>query len=144
MSEKQAVLVVDNDLDVLEQVTIILERASYRVVTAGSREEAENVLLGMRPDLAIVDLMMEEMDSGFVLAHHIKQLYPDTPVILLTAVTSATGMSFGTPSTEARSWLKAECVLDKPVRPDQLRAEVQRLLATAAHADAPEGGTKSA
>ena len=73
--------------------------------------------------------MMEEMDSGFILAHHVKKLYADTPVILLTAVTSLTGMRFGRGTADSRSWVKADVVMDKPVRGDQLINEVRRLLA---------------
>ena len=60
------------------------------------------------PDLAVLDLMMENMDSGFVLCHHVKRLFPDTPVILLTAVKSATGLDFRPGSDEAASWVKAD------------------------------------
>ncbi|HYK88492.1 MAG TPA: hypothetical protein VE398_06965, partial [Acidobacteriota bacterium] len=81
-----------------------------------------------RPALAIFDLMMEEKDSGFVLSYQIKKLYPDTPVIMLTAVAGATGLSFATQNPEAQSWTKVDKLLDKPVRPEQLRAEVRRLL----------------
>ena len=141
MSQKPTILVVDNDPDVIEQLTVVLEGAGYTVAAAESREQAEEVLLGLKPDVAILDLMMEEMDSGFVLAHHLRQLHPETPIILLTAVTSATGLSFGAQSpgaqsAEARSWLKADSVLDKPVRPDQIRAEVRRLLDAARHRNA--------
>jgi CheY-like chemotaxis protein len=78
--------------------------------------------------LAIVDLMMEEKDSGFVLSYQIKKLYPGTPVILLTAVTGATGLSFASQSEEAQSWTKVDRMLDKPIRSEQLKAEVGRLL----------------
>ena len=123
------ILVVDDDLDVIEQVTAVLEPEGYQILTAGSEEEAEDVLLTVKPDLAILDLMMEQMDSGFVLAYHLKKLYPDTPILLLTAVTSATRMSFDTQAPTERSWLKVDRVLDKPIRPEQLTAEVRRLLA---------------
>ena len=57
-----------------------------------------------------------------------------TPMILMTAVTAATGISFADRSAEAQSWLKADCFLDKPVRPEQLKAEVRRALAGRAKA----------
>jgi hypothetical protein len=63
-----------------------------------------------------------------VLCHHVKRLYPDTPVILLTAVKAATGLDFHPQSDEAASWVKADLVMDKPVRPEQLRAEARRLM----------------
>ena len=90
---------------------------------AEGRAAAEEAILKIKPDLAILDLMMEEKDSGFVLSHQIKKLYPDTPVILLTAVAGATGLSFTTQHSEAQSWIKVDKILDKPVRPEQLKAE---------------------
>jgi CheY-like chemotaxis protein len=125
---KKKILVVDDDLDLLEQMTAILSTAGYEVVQAEGRAAAEETLLKFRPDLAIFDLMMEEKDSGFVLSYQIKKLYPDTPVILLTAVTGATGLSFTTQNAEAQSWVKADSWMDKPVRSEQLKSEVRRLL----------------
>lgn len=128
MNAKKRILVVDDDPDTLEQVTAILSAAGYEVVAAEGRVAAEEAMLKARPDLAIFDLMMEEKDSGFVLSYQIKKLYPDTPVIMLTSVTGATGLSFATQYAEAQSWTKVDKMLDKPVRSEQLQAEVRRLL----------------
>ena len=131
---KKKILVVDDDLDILEQMTAILESAGYEVVSAESRAAAEEAILSTKADLAILDLMMEEKDSGFVLSYQIKKLYPDMPVIMLTAVAGATGLSFAAQQADAKSWMKVDKMLDKPVRPEQLKAEVRRLLG-----EAPEG-----
>ncbi len=128
MEVKKSILVVDDDLDLLEQMTGLLSAAGYAVVPADGHAAAEEAMLRIRPDLAIVDLMMEEKDSGFVLSYQLKKLYPEMPVIMLTGVTGATGMSFASPSSEAQSWIKVDKLLDKPVRPEQLTAEVRRLL----------------
>jgi len=128
MAAKKRLLLVDDDQDVLDQLSLALRAEAYDVVTAQGRQEGEEILLQAQPDLAIVDLMMEEMDSGFVLCHEIKKLYPDTPVIMLTAVTAATGLDFHAQSKEARAWVKADALLDKPVRFEQLKEEVRRLL----------------
>lgn len=128
MSVDRKVLVVDDDPDMVEQVSTILQSAGYQVITAGTQEEAEDVLLSVKPDIAIVDLMMEHTDSGFVLSRHLKQLHPGTPVIMLTAVTSATGVSFASDAPEAKAWVQVEKIMDKPVRKEQLLAEVRRLL----------------
>ncbi len=139
MSANRKVLVVDDDPDIVALLTAVLNTEGYEIVTAYSQEEAEEVLLTVRPDLVILDLMMEQVDSGFVLAHYLKKLYPDTPVILLSSVTAVTRMSFDAQSPEARSWLKMDRVLDKPVRPEQLKAEVRRLLKDGPHAEAQAG-----
>ncbi|BDU76816.1 response regulator transcription factor [Mesoterricola sediminis] len=131
MNEKKNILVVDDDIDLLEQVALVMEAEGHRVVRAQGQKEGEEALLTTIPDLAILDLMMENMDSGFVLCHHVKRLYPGTPVILLTAVKAATGLDFQPQSDEAASWVKADVVMDKPVRPEQLRNESRRLLGIA-------------
>jgi CheY-like chemotaxis protein len=128
MTAKKQVLLVDDDQDILDQLSLALRAEGYEVVTAQGRQEGEELLMLRQPDLAVIDLMMEEMDSGFVLCHEIKKLYPDTPVIMLTAVTAATGLDFHARSKEARAWVKADALLDKPVRFEQLREEVRRLL----------------
>jgi DNA-binding response OmpR family regulator len=128
MEPKKKILVVDDDPDILEQVAVTLSGAGFDIVVAEGRAAAEDALLKTRPDLAIIDLMMEEKDSGFVLSYQLKKLYPETPVIMLTGVTGATGLSFATQSPEAQSWTRVDKMLDKPVRPEQLKAEVRRLL----------------
>lgn len=128
MADKKNVLVVDDDIDLLEQVSMILAGEGYNVTKAQGQKDGEEALLTTVPDLAVLDLMMENMDSGFVLCHHVKRLYPETPVILLTAVKSQTGLDFHPQSDEAASWVKADVVMDKPVRPEQLKAEARRLL----------------
>ncbi len=129
MTKTKTILVVDDDIDQLDYVTMILKADGYKVITAQGQKEGEDAILTAIPDLAILDLMMENMDSGFVLCHQIKRMYPDTPVILLTAVESETGMDFSPRSAGAASWIKADVLLNKPVRPEQLRNEVERLLA---------------
>ena len=128
MSANRKILIVDDDIDIIEQLTAILSTDGYEVIQANSKAEAESILSSVKPDLAIMDLMMEEMDAGFVLAHTLQKLHPGTPAIMLTGVTSATNISFDVHSPEARSWLKTNIVLDKPVRPEQLKAEVKRFL----------------
>ena len=73
-------------------------------------------------------MMMENMDSGFVLSHRIKKLYPDTPVIILTSVTADTRIDFDVTTNDDQSWIKANAWIDKPVRSEQLRGEIARLL----------------
>ncbi len=129
MTNAKKILVVDDDPDILDQVTMILSKDGYDVQTAESAADAEEKLLSRQPDVAILDLMMEQRDAGFVLCHRIKKIYPQTPVIMMTAVKAATGMSFAADSAKQKGWVKVDELLDKPVRPETLRAAVKRLLA---------------
>jgi DNA-binding response OmpR family regulator len=125
---KKKILVVDDDLDLLEQITAMLTAAGYDVTAAEGQAGGEEAILKMKPDLAVLDLMMEEKDSGFVLSHQFKKLYPEMPVILLTAVSGATGLSFLARHADERSWIKVDTIMDKPVRAEQLKAEIRKLL----------------
>jgi len=128
MANAKKILVVDDDPDIVDQVTLILQQDGHEVHSASTQKEAEELLLSFKPDLAVIDLMMEEKDSGFVLCHRIKKLYPETPVIMLTAVKAATGLSFAADSALQQSWLKADYLMDKPIRAERLRSDVSRFL----------------
>lgn len=127
MSSK-TILVVDDDADYLYQVVFYLQKNGYRVITAESEKEALAILEKEQPDLAILDLMMENEDSGFTLAYRLKKKYPAVPVIIATAVSSETGMNFGLHSEDDRQWIKADAYLEKGLRHDQLIAEVRKLI----------------
>jgi len=122
------VLVVDDDEDFRAQMRTQLEAAGYDVTAAEGESAADALLAATRPDLAIVDLMMERPDGGFALSYRLKKLYPDVPVIMVTGVTHETGLDFTTTTAADRAWIKADAMLVKPVRFEQLRRELERLL----------------
>jgi two-component system, OmpR family, response regulator len=124
----KTILVVDDDQDILEQMKMHIEGFGFEVVTADGQVEAEKLIETMKPDLALIDLMMENKDSGFILSYRIKKKYPDTPVIIATAVTSETGLMFSVESEEDKNWIKADLYLEKGLRPDQLHREINKLL----------------
>jgi response regulator RpfG family c-di-GMP phosphodiesterase len=78
----KTILVVDDDLDIVEQVSYIVASLGHQVTTAFNRQEAEAKLCSIVPDLAIIDMMMEDRHSGCLLCRHIKRLFPDTAVII--------------------------------------------------------------
>lgn len=123
-----SILIADDDADYLFQMRLLLQNAGYTVLAADSQSQAEEIIQSVKPDLAILDLMMEKDDSGFILAYKIKKLYPSVPVILATAVSQETGISFGFDTDEDRSWIKADLYLEKGIRQDQLLMEIEKLL----------------
>jgi len=78
------ILLVDDDPDLLQLITLRLSSAGYRVSTAASGEEALGKLAARRPDVVITDLRMDGMD-GLALFDRIRGDAPSLPVILLTA-----------------------------------------------------------
>jgi CheY-like chemotaxis protein len=128
-NEKPTVLLVDDDDDFLFQQRLQLENAGFNVIAAQGQKPAEAILAKLRPDVAVVDVMMENPDAGFVLCHHIRKKDPSIPVILVTSVNSETGMDFDLSTEEDRVWIKADALLAKPIRFEQLLGEIDRLLA---------------
>ncbi len=124
----KTILIVDDDIDYLYQQRVELEAAGYRVIEAHSGAEAEKMLEKIHPSLVIVDLMMEEEDRGFSLCYAIKKRYSDVPVIMVTGVASETGIVFDASTKEEQRWVKADALLDKPIRFEQLLREIRRLL----------------
>ncbi|MCK5136051.1 MAG: response regulator [Bacteroidales bacterium] len=129
MSDKKlTILLADDDPDQIFLVRHHLERWGYTVIAVESREEAERYLESACPDLAILDLMMEEEDSGFILSYRIKQRHPEIPVIISTAVAAETGISFDINSPGSKSWIKADHYLEKGFRMEHLKIVIEKLL----------------
>jgi CheY-like chemotaxis protein len=124
----RTVLLVDDDGDFLFQQKVQLEAAGFHVLTAAGQRQAEEILSRQRPDLAVVDLMMDNPDTGFTLCYRIRKKDPSIPVIMVTSVNSDTGLEFGMGSEEERSWIRADALLSKPIRFEQLKGEIDRLL----------------
>ena len=125
---RKKILIVDDDVDVITLIKMHVESFGFDVITAESQKEGEEIIETEKPDLAILDLMMENRDSGFILSYKIKKKYPDVPVIIATGVTAETGMIFGLDTEEERNWIKADQYLEKSIRPDQLHREINKLL----------------
>ena len=125
---KKTILVVDDDIDYLAQIKYQLEKAGYNVVTAEGQKAGEEALENLRPDFAVLDLMMENLDAGFSLSNHIKKKDPTIPVVIVTAVSSETGLTFDAATNEEKSWVKADALLNKPVRIEQLLHEIKKHL----------------
>ncbi len=127
MSKKA--LLVEDDQDYRTQMTMHLKNSGFEVTCAESVAQAKSVLEEVTPDLAVLDLMLDdEVDGGFTLCHHIKKIDEKIPVFLVTGVASETGIDFGASTDEERSWIKADVVLAKPIRFEQLQREIKRFV----------------
>jgi len=122
------VLLVEDDIDFKEQMEMILSSFGFEVISGETQAEGEELLKNHKADLAIFDLMMENEDSGFILSNKSKRLYPDMPIIIATSVAAETGMNFSVETQADQSWLGANLILEKGIRPDQLHREISKLL----------------
>jgi CheY-like chemotaxis protein len=128
MNGKKTVLMIDDDVDFRFQKRLELERDGFDVIEAESGIQGLEILEKTKPDFVLVDLMMEQYDTGFTVCYQVKKKYPEVPVIMITGVSSETGIEFDAVTDEERSWLKADSLLVKPVRYEQLKREMARFI----------------
>lgn len=122
------ILIVDDDQDCLFQLNFLLSQQGYRVTALESQSQAENWLAENCPDLAVFDLMMEREDSGFVLSRLLKKKNPSVPIVILTAVTPETGISFDLQTAENRKWIQADLYLEKGINRELISQQIAQLI----------------
>lgn len=123
------ILLVDDDPDIMESMKVILESKKYEVISAFSGEEGLNKTRKKKPDLIILDVMMETGDKGFDVARELKrdENCKHIPILMLTAIKERTGMGFEKEAGD-EVWLPVDDYCDKPLKPEELIAKIKKLL----------------
>ncbi len=119
MSTQKRILVIDDELNLRRTLSIVLQRGGYAVTTAADAQEALRILIGEQFDLTFLDLKMPGMD-GTQLLPEMRMLYPDMPILILTA-----NASLETAIETLR--LGARGYLLKPVDPNQILSRVDEV-----------------
>jgi CheY-like chemotaxis protein len=130
MKTNPKILIVDDDLDFIEISRINLERKGYQVRSASDGKEGWKRVEKERPDLIIMDLMMEKLDAGMALSQKIKShpRYASIPILMLTSISRDTGMDFAPRTAEDLKKLKVDDFHTKPIKAKTLLEKVEKLL----------------
>lgn len=118
MSDKKLILVVDDDTDLVEMISMKLESENFQVAKAYDGVEAFEKIKEEKPALIILDVMMPRKD-GYALCDELKNSedYKDIVVILLTAVSDAVSSTnythMGGKTTLADDYVPKPIDLDK-------------------------------
>jgi CheY-like chemotaxis protein len=129
---KGKILVIDDDPDIAMATRLILEKGDYAVVEAHNSSDGLAKVKAEKPDLIILDVMMESTTAGFQTALQLRSRDPNSeykdfstiPIIMLTSIHSTTKVRFG----PEEDYLPVEEFIDKPVDPDVLIEKVSKLL----------------
>ena len=78
------VLVVEDDPNLRQLMSVFLRRNGFEVMRAQDGEEALTLMESDMPDLIVCDIMMPRMD-GYTLTHDLRQAYPELPILMVTA-----------------------------------------------------------
>ena len=119
MSSKPLVLIADDEPRIIKLVSIALQQEGFRVVTAVNGEEALRKAEEYRPDIALLDIVMPDLD-GIEVMQQLRERRP-MPVILLTAKGSVADKAKGLDNG-------ADDYLAKPFHTDELTARVRAVL----------------
>jgi len=126
------ILVIDDDPDDVLAIRMCLENEGYEILEAKNGKDGLEVMHRDRPDLIILDVMMDTATEGFQLALKLRSQDPqselkefsDIPILMLTAIHSTTPLRFE-PDIE---YLPIELFVDKPIDPDDLAGKVAWIL----------------
>ncbi len=127
MAERR-VLIVDDDPQLRETVTLVLQTQDYQVFAAPTGKDGLSQAANAAPDLIILDVMLPDME-GFEVVRELRRL-SNVPVLMLTGRTESTDIVSGLDSG-------ADDYLTKPFKPDELLARVRALLRRVPSNDQP-------
>lgn len=127
-NKPQSVLVVDDDTSFVTAITPVLKSNGYKVESAFNKEEAIEKIEGLKPDLILLDIMMEKLTDGFDICYKLKHdpEMKKIPVLAVSAVTRETGFRFS-PATDGE-YFEADDFVEKPIKPVDLLERIGKLL----------------
>jgi twitching motility two-component system response regulator PilH len=131
MNEKQKILIIEDDADLVAATAKILENKGFKVAVAYDPEEGYNKLTLEKPDLIILDVMFGSKgeSKGFNFTWKIKneKQFSDIPILMMTAINTEQPLFNSSPDTDGE-YLPVDAFIDKPVKPEELYLKVEALL----------------
>jgi CheY-like chemotaxis protein len=123
------ILIVDDDPDLRDAIKTVLQN-KYELKEAGSKNEVFQVLSGFKPDLIILDVMMDTTSTGFELSRELRnnENTGGAKILMLTSVDEVTNIDFKSAAGD-QEWLPVDDYMTKPLEPKLLISKVEGLLA---------------
>jgi DNA-binding response OmpR family regulator len=128
MNQPAKILIVDDDPDYARATRVILESKNYKVEVAHNRNEAFDKIKEVKPDLILLDIMMDRLDDGFTICYKLKHdaTLKHIPVFSISSITEKTGFKFN-PKTDGE-YFEADDYAQKPIEAKELLRRVDALL----------------
>lgn len=130
MSSKniKRILIIDDDTDFNEACRNMLEAVDYEVGTENKHEHAYQTIVEFKPDLILLDVLMDNKPVGFEIAETLAKdvKFKEIAIIFLTGYFMRTGLR--DMQTEIMTkWTNIRFVLDKPVKPAVLLETIRKV-----------------
>ena len=128
MSKEQKILVIEDDPDIITTVQMMLEPEGFEIIQAHTGSEGISRARLDRPDLILLDLMLERHDTGFTVAKTLKgdPVTRSIPIIMVSSVSERTGFSFDQQSDG--HWMKTNDFLEKPYKREEILKKIREVL----------------
>ncbi len=121
------ILIVDDDPEFVDMTRMVLEAHGHKVRSAGSSGEGLRAVEVERPDLIILDVMMESLGAGFSAAQQLRSgRFKDIPLLMVTGISGQTGFEFD--PAKDQDFMPVDGYLEKPVKSKDLIEQVDKLL----------------
>lgn len=129
MDKQPYILIVDDDPDILEGISAVLESQPYRLQTARDGKQCMELIAQEHPDLLILDLLMPRMDGwGVIREMRSDPRYAKVPIMILsTVIEDASRRRY---ELETGMVMDVQDYIQKPVQPAELLQRVERLLSS--------------
>ncbi len=117
------IAIIDDDIDILDASSLVLKSKGHDIVTATNTTDGYKIVKERKPNLIILDVMMEEPDDGFYLAQKFRKDGIKIPILMYTSVSKAIGMEF-----DKSEIVPVDDFVEKPISPEELVEKVENLL----------------
>lgn len=124
MNTKKKIMVVEDDRDFTESITLILETSGYEVLSVENGDRFFTLLEHEKPDLILMDIMMKSLTEGFTILYEMKSNpeYLNIPVVIVSAINKHIGFPID------KAFLDVEEYLEKPLNPQMLLDSITKLI----------------
>ena len=130
MSQGKKILVVDDDVQLVDTVRTLLEGVGYKVCYAYQAEKGIEMAKAETPDLILLDVMFAGPPGpdGLEVSRQISKAtgLENIPVIILSGVKKVLNLNMDLKPDE--TWMPVKAFIEKPVKPDRLLAEIEKVL----------------
>jgi CheY-like chemotaxis protein len=122
------IVIIDDDPDVREALTLMLEPAGYRLTCCSTGPDGMNAIRHEPPNLILLDIMLASPSEGFHLAYELKkdEALKDIPIVMISAIGQTMGMDYA--KELGSDYVPAEKFLDKPLKAEVVLSAVREAL----------------
>ena len=129
----EKILIIDDDDDLVHAMRLPLEAAGFKVSRAANGDDGLRKVKEVKPDLIILDVMMDTTTAGFQVSLALRSPDPASeykafsriPILMLTAIHSPSPLRFG----PDQDYLPVDAFVEKPIDPEELIKMVRKFLA---------------